>query len=129
MLPRDCPRVCVSLNATNPIHLLKVDSSHTFKAVIFVSEEWHSRITNCKLYRYEFNTNNFKLLDENAGYYVSDDVEIPIDKITIENCIKAIRESDVIVHFVEHKELASIRDIVIQNMKDFSIIRWRNFKE
>lgn len=117
------------MNATNPIHLLKVDSSHTFKAVIFVSEEWHSRITNCKLYRYEFNTNNFKLLDENAGYYVSDDVEIPIDKITIENCIKAIRESDVIVHFVEHKELASIRDIVIQNMKDFSIIRWRNFKE
>lgn len=40
---------------------------------------------NTTLYLYEFDASRFRLLDENAGYFISETKQIPINKIEVSN--------------------------------------------
>jgi hypothetical protein len=102
--------------------------NNTAKAVIFVPENWKESILNCVLFKYEFRDDNFKSIDQIAGYYVSDQVEIPIGKIVIKNCLEELDSLNVQLSIIDKANLIDIKQKVVNNLKEFSIIRWKNLK-
>jgi len=47
-------------------------------AIIAVEQRWKERIAACTLYQYEFSPRNFYPIDYCAGYYISEQAEVPI---------------------------------------------------
>ena len=107
LLPRNCPRICVP-------------------SIIYVSESWESAIRNCTLFRYEFDTTNFELIDQIAGYYVSKLTEIPISKVEIRDCLSELELLNVELIMTSTQQLIKIKEEVVKERTDFSIIRWSN---
>ena len=128
-LPRACPRICVGLEESTILSnwLNKTTIKHK-KALIFVPDEWQEKIQECTLFKYEFNDRNFKLIDQIAGYYVSDKIEIPISKVEIKNCIQELHNLNIELIIMDKEKMKKIKEFVVNNLKEFSIIKWSNFE-
>lgn len=127
LFPRECPRICVSDKETIKLKKWISDSKIThFKTHVFVLSNWKERIENCKLYKYQFSNSNFTEIDKIAAYYVSQEIEIPISKEHIIDCIKALKASNTNLKFISKKQMIALKEDVIQNTKEFSIIKWDN---
>lgn len=126
--PRECPRICINLEKSNiSKNWLNFPKEKSTKAIIFVPEKWEERIEKCTLFQYEFNNKNFKLIDEIAGYYVSNKTELPTNQIRIKNCKQELKKLKVELVISNKEHLQQIKDKVITDLKEFSIIRWSNF--
>ncbi len=129
LLPRECPRICLSLEKSNiQMDYLNLNRMKNPKAVIFVAEEWKEKINNCRLYQYEFAGDNFKLMDKIAGYYVSDKTEVPLNKIEIKDCPQELQKLDVELILSHKEKMMEIKDKVINDFEEFSIIKWSNLE-
>ena len=91
-----------------------------------ISEGWVDRFNNCVLYKYRFDSKNFKLIDEIAGYYVSEFVEEPIELEVIDNCAQALHTQNIAMIVMEISTLKKIREKLLTVSNDFSIIKWNN---
>lgn len=125
LLPRDCPRICVGgkdleLHGKH-IHQMKNDWS---RAVLFAPLEWEAKIKSCTLFKYEFSSIHFELIDSIGGYYVSIEKEKALGKIKIDNCLQELALQDVELILMPKQELLRLKEQVIQELTDFSIIRW-----
>lgn len=86
LTPRNCPRVCYHVGEhTSEADKLTYFSSKSCLHVVVIEHKWFEVMQNTKLYLYEFNASEFSLLDENAGYFISEKTRIPIRKIAVAN--------------------------------------------
>ncbi|MCK1998675.1 hypothetical protein MPH47_15835 [Psychrobacillus psychrodurans] len=76
---------------------------------------------NTTLYLYEFNTTHFTLIDENAGYYISEQKQNPIKKIVISNPSKELSRRNVELLLVDN--LWDISDEIQQTSLNWSMCR------
>jgi len=125
LLPRDCPRVTFYPSANT----ISSDKDHFFgnssaDYIITVESGWYSRIKATTLYLYEFQPEDFKLIDEVAGYYVSCIPVTPISLTVINDCIATLLNKNVELRFTP--SLSKIADAVKKSSLNYSLIRMRN---
>lgn len=122
LLPRNCPRVTYYKAAhTSEEDIDKFFGESTKDYIINVEEAWKERIQKATLYKYEFEPDNFTLLDETAGYYVSYKSVAPLNVTEIKDVIAEIGKRNAELRFLS--ELKSIASEVVNSSFKFSIIR------
>lgn len=125
LLPRDCPRVTYYISPqTSARNKDKFFGDSTAEYIINVETGWQERIKKVKLYKYEFSPENFVLLDETAGYYVSDKAETPIAVAGITDIGHELEKRNVELRCLP--EIQSIAKEIATSSLSFSIIRMRN---
>jgi hypothetical protein len=125
LLPRDCPRVCCyASELTSQAELDQfISCDKAYK--IFVQKDRLEAIKSSILYGYEFDGQNFNLLDQVADYYVSTKIEKPIRTWQIEGILDELAKRNNL-----ELELVSDLKVVAEAVKNstlhFSMIRLRN---
>eukprot|EP01037_Dinobryon_pediforme_P008350 gene8350-8436_t len=104
LLPRECPRV-------------------TYYATPKTKERDKALFFNNSLADY-FSPENFVLLDECAGYYVSYKPVQPISVVKLDDLIDEILKRNVELRFTPN--LSQLADAVVKSTLNFSLIRMRN---
>lgn len=127
LLPRDCPRVTFYAGSnTSDNDKQRFIGSSTASHVIIVENGWHERIKQTALYCYELAPDDFILIDECAGYYVSYKPAVPIRVTVIDNIIDVLLSRGIELRFTP--SLIGIADTVKESSLQFSLIRMRNAK-
>lgn len=91
LTPRDCPRVAYySTERSSKEDKSRFFSGADIRHVVAIENKWLEVMKNTTLYLYEFDSEDFILQDEIAGYYVSDKEQIPINKIVVYDIFKEI---------------------------------------
>jgi len=121
LLPRDCPRVCWTLNCSTSKEDEKLLLSHGGECVIFVQSNYRDLIETTKLMMYEFDVENFYLIDEVAGYYISHKKEEPLAKVMITNLYLWLDEMNVSLVYVDN--LLEVAESSVDRSFDWSNIR------
>lgn len=125
LLPRHCPRVTYYAGAnTNDADKEAFFGESDAAYVINIEPAWYETVKNITLYCYEFLPDDFFLLDDNAGYYISYQTVKPIAVKTITDCMTAMRKRNVELRFVP--DLTTLANAVRQSTLHFSLIRMRN---
>ena len=128
LLPRDCPRITYYLNsATTDADKEKFIGASTAGNIIVVESAWYRRIMETTLFCYEFNQDNFALIDECAGYYVSYKTEIPLNISPVNDIMAELLSRNIELRFTP--SLIAFADSVAKSSLSFSIIRMRNAKK
>ena len=125
LTPRNCPRVTYHCNANTTVKdRRKYISSNSINHVVIIEHKWFSTMKNTKLYLYEFDPTHFHLLDENAGYYVSEKTVKPIDKVEVDDLFTALFEHNVELRVVDN--LWRICDVIQQTSFSWSMCKMGN---
>lgn len=127
LLPRDCPRVtwytgAQTTSADKERFLGNSAASH----IVVVESGWYQRIKETTLYCYEFPSNNFTLIDECAGYYISYHPVVPISIKSISDTMAELLNRNIEFRFAP--SLIQLADAVSKSTLNFSLIRMRNAK-
>jgi len=125
LLPRDCPRVTFFAKPES----LRSDIQKFFgqtaaEYIITVENNWYRLIQNTTIYCYEFSPDNFLVVDEGAGYYISYESVTPIKTSTILDPISELLIRNVELRFTP--ELWLLADQVIKSSLQYSLIKMRN---
>jgi len=100
--PRECPRITYhASNQTTEDDLLRFFSS-SFHHCIIIEHAWYEQMKKTTLYLYEFDPTNFYLQDEIAGYYVSEHIEIPIEKIQVNDLFYELFKKNIEVRIINN---------------------------
>ena len=127
LFPRNCPRICVQSPDVNKVtSLLEIEVPASCKALIFIPTSWEEKVRSTPLFRYEFANDQFKCIDSIAGYYVSESIQRPIAKEPIKDSASMLQTMGVKVISEEIDTLEDIKDIVANQLKHFSVIRWNH---
>ena len=126
LTPRDCPRVCFHVGPNTSDADKEMYLSSSCQHVVIIENSWADMMTNTQLYLYEFDPEYFYLQDDNAGYYVSERTQVPINKMKIENLMQELFRRQVEVRFVEH--LWESYDDIQQTTLHWSMCRMRYAK-
>lgn len=127
LLPRDCPRVCFYAGEnTDEADKLKFFGNSKAKYIINVDERWKETIVKTKLYRYEFNPDSFERLDENAGYFISYNEQIPLNVIVIGDVFTELKNRNAELRFLP--SIVKLVNEMAKSTLNYSIIRLRNAK-
>ncbi|HEX3386423.1 MAG TPA: hypothetical protein VHS53_14585 [Mucilaginibacter sp.] len=127
LLPRDCPRVTYYMRPETTL-----EDKHKFfgesraEYIITVPSEWYETIKTTPLYCYEFAPDNFTLLDECAGYYISYSAEKPIAISVITDPVGEILARNTELRF--SPAIIPLSKAVAQSSLGFSMVRMRNTK-
>jgi len=125
LLPRDCPRVTYFAKPDSlQSDIEKFFGQTTAEFVIVVENNWYQLIQNTTLYCYEFSAENFLLIDEGAGYYVSYEAVIPVTVTPILNPISELLKGNVELRFTP--KLRLLADQITKSSLQYSLIRMRN---
>ncbi len=101
LTPRNCPRVVYhKRNESTSEDIEKYMGKSDLNAIIAIEQKWFKEMMNTKLYIYEFDTQNFELQDEIAGYFVSSHPETPINVIEIDDLFQELFNRNVEVRLV-----------------------------
>lgn len=91
LFPRDCPRIIFSRNSDVSEDDQKLFFSHTkAKTIITVENAWFERIKETRIYKYTFDPEDFELIDETAGFYISHKTIKPIKIEAMDNLLVQI---------------------------------------
>jgi len=124
LTPRDCPRVTYHVGD----HTTEEDIARFFSSssrhCVTIEHAWVERMRGTTLYIYEFNPANFTLQDACAGYYVSEQTEIPIAKTQIDDLFGALFELEIEVRLINNLWLFA--DAVAKSTLKFSICDMTN---
>jgi len=127
LLPRDCPRITYySTEKTTESDKEKFFGKSTADYIIIVESDWYKSIAETVLYCYEFSADDFLLIDECAGYYVSYKAEKPINEIQIDNIMHELLSRNIELRFTP--SLVELVGDVAASTLNFSLIRMRNAK-
>ena len=127
LLPRDCPRVTFYAGAqTTNADKDRFIGNSAANYIIVVESGWYQRIKETTLYCYEFPEENFTLVDECAGYYISYQPVVPISMKSIIDIMAELLSRNIELCFTP--SLISLADAVSKSTLDFSLIRMRNAK-
>jgi len=126
LLPRDCPRICIDVQQLPPQKDWLPNYRRSANGLIYVPNVWRKQIEQTTLYQYEFVLNHFELIDQIAGYYVSKQPETPIKKRVITSCMQELDSLNIALVFLDRAAMFTLREHVLDKLRNFSIIRWRN---
>lgn len=125
LLPRDCPRVTFyPKHHTTAQDKEKLLGHTSANFVVAVEEKWYEIIQKTTLYCYEFQPDNFVVLDEGAGYYVSYHREIPLSVQPITDILAELSQLKVELRVMPN--LWPLAQAVLESSMAFSLIRMRN---
>ena len=124
LTPRDCPRVTYHASEkTTEEDILRFFSSN-LRHCVAIEHCWHDKILTTPLYIYEFDSSNFRLQDEVAGYYVSETTEFPINVIRYNNLYEELFSRGVEVRVLDR--LWNLAYAVQQSTLNWSLCRMFN---
>lgn len=127
LLPRDCPRVTwYAGNKTTDADKERFMVNSAANYIVVVESGWCQRIKETILYCYEFPADNFTLIDECAGYYISYHPVVPISVKPIRDIMTELLNRNVELRFTP--SLVQLADAVSKSTLNFSLIRMRNAK-
>lgn len=123
--PRDCPRVTYHVGP----HTTESDKKYFFSSrsishSVVVESKWFNIIQNTTLYIYEFNTKDFVLQDDVAGYYVAKSVQYAKDKFVVSDLFSELTKLNVEIRIVDN--LWDIADEVKASTLNWSLCRMAN---
>lgn len=125
LTPRDCPRVTYySTESSTEEDRKRFFSSANTHHVIAIECKWFEVMKNTALYLYEFDSRDFILQDEIAGYYVSDKEQKPINKIIISDIFEEIFNRNVELRIIP--SLWSLAEDIKQSTLNWSLCRMGN---
>ncbi|KOY82951.1 hypothetical protein I6G82_11865 [Lysinibacillus macroides] len=122
LTPRNCPRVCFHAGAQTT-EQDKRNYLSTASHVVVIERKWFEVLKNTKLYLYEFDSREFILQDDNAGYYTSERMQIPIATFEVDDLHKALLAWNVELQIVE--SLWEIHDEIQHTTLNWSMCRMR----
>lgn len=123
LTPRNCPRVCFRIGPNTSDADKQRYLSSNFHHAIVIENLWFEALMKTTLYLYEFNPIDFHPQDENAGYYVSETTQIPVNRIRVKHPIQELFHRHVEVKFVD--QLWEIHDEIQQTTLQWSMCRMR----
>ena len=101
LTPRNCPRVVYHKRSDSTSEdIEKYMGKRDLNAVMAIEQKWFKEIIDTKLYIYEFDTENFELQDENAGYYISYKTQIPVKVTEIDDLFQELFKRNIEVRLV-----------------------------
>ncbi len=125
LLPRDCPRVTYyATEKTTDADRDRFIGNSAAGNIVIVESAWYRRIKETVLYNYEFPQDNFMLVDECAGYYVSYKPVIPLSVTPVNDIMAELLSRNIELRFTP--SLIKLADAVSKSSLNFSIIRMRN---
>lgn len=123
---RDCPRVAYHADdGTTQEDIHKFFSSSS-RHCVAIESGWYARMSKTSLYVYEFDSANFMLQDEVAGYYVSEQTEMPISVRKIDGLFEELFKRNVEVRILDH--LWRLGEDVQRSTLNWSLCRMGNAK-
>jgi uncharacterized protein DUF6886 len=125
LFPRDCPRVMFYIAGDTSETDRERFFAHTDATrVVAIESGWLDRMRSAALYRYEFDSNGFELLDEGAGYWVSRSAVEPVSVERVGDLLTALAADGVDLRITP--SLWPLYEAVVASTLGFSIIRFRN---
>lgn len=125
LLPRECPRVAFFAKADSTEHdREKFIGKTTAEFIIALESNWLEKIKQTILYCYQFPIDDFILIDEGAGYYVSYKTVLPISVTPIVDVLESLLKRNVEVRFISN--LKGFGDEISKSSLQYSLIRMRN---
>ena len=125
LTPRDCPRVTYNVGAqTTQSDKRRFFSSPSMTHAVVLESRWLNTIKNTTLYLYEFETEDFVLQDDIAGYYVAKTTQYPKRKIEISDLFSELADRKVEIRIVDN--LWAIADEVKESTLNWSLCRMAN---
>ncbi len=122
LLPRDCPRVTFFASKdSDSKDVERLMAGTSAKHIVAIEARWLKKIQKECLYQYEFDSEDFTLVDEVAGYWISRQPVIPVAETKIDNILAALLKHDVELRIMS--SLWKLREAVINSTLQFSIIR------
>ena len=124
LFPRDCPRVLLwKTSQTNDTDWRRWAGANETERVAAVEWHWFERLKSQRLYRYRFEADLFRPMDDDPWMYVSRDAVRPDGMEVIGDLVKSLAESGVELRF-----MPSLRPFrgAWQSTVHFSGIRLRN---
>ena len=109
LTPRDCPRLAYHATVkTTQDDIAKFFSSSQRHCVV-IESAWYERMAKTSLYIYEFDTAdfqrqnaNFRLQDDVAGYYISEQTQTPISVTRIDDLFAELFRRNVEVRILDN---------------------------
>ena len=128
LTPRDCPRVTYHIGKNTSKDDIDIYiSSKGISHVVVIENSWFETMKNTKLYLYEFNSDEFELQDEIAGYYVSKKPQIPILVYELDDLFYELFKRNVELRIVDN--LWDICDEIKKTTFNWSMCRMGFAKE
>jgi hypothetical protein len=125
VMPRDCPRVCFAAQpGSTDRDIATLIGPTRATSVIAMECAWRERINSTSLYLYELPSGPFRLVDDGAGYWISNEPVTPIGLRLVDDCLAELEARGVEVRFTP--SLWPLRDAVASSTLRYSIIRMRN---
>jgi len=127
LTPRDCPRVAYHIGKnTSEVDKKRFFTSSSIKHTVIIESDWFNRMKDTTLYLYEFDTSDFELQDEIAGYYISKTPQVPIAKHIVIDMFSELMARNVEIRVVDN--LWDIADRIKSSTLNWSLCRMKNAK-
>jgi hypothetical protein len=123
--PRDCPRIAFwpTPDSSREDQEKYFNTTSAQKVIAFESA-WLTQLQQTKLYQYTFHVDHFNMMDEGAGYFVSNETEHPVDVQPVGSLLDALSVAGVEVRIVP--SLKPLYEQLPATTLHFSMIRMRN---
>lgn len=122
LTPRNCPRVTYHIGRnTSEMDKQKFFSSTTLSHVVIIEGKWFEIMRTTTLYLYEFDTDDFELQDNVAGYYVAKTAQVPKAKYELNDLLLELIKRNVEIRIVDN--LWNIADKVKMSTLNWSLCR------
>jgi hypothetical protein len=128
LLPRDCPRACFyALPESTQADIERLMGTSSASRIIAIESAWFERVRSSRLYQYVFSKEGFRLQDAGAGYYVSPQTIVPLERRVIDDPLGALLERGVELRITP--SLWLLYDQLPASSLQFSLIRMRNAQQ
>ncbi len=87
LTPRNCPRVTYHIGKNTTVNDIENHLPSGISHAVIIEDSWLEQMKKTTLYLYVFESRDFYLQDEVAGYYVSEKTHIPVKKIVVNDLI------------------------------------------
>jgi len=125
LTPRDCPRVAYHQGKqTTDCDKKRYFSSSSVSHAIVVENRWFHIMKDTTLYLYEFDTKDFVLQDDIAGYYVATKTQYPKEKYVLTDLFSELLKRNVEIRITDN--LWDIADDVKSSTLNWSLCRMAN---
>ncbi|OAS16445.1 DUF6886 family protein [Paenibacillus oryzisoli] len=122
LTPRNCPRVTYYANeATTEEDRKHYLSSNVMQHVVAIEHKWFEIMKNTTLYVYEFDSSDFYEQDLGAGYYVSEQSQVPIRRFQIKDLFNELFQRGIEVRLLAN--LWDLCDKIAQSSFQYSMCR------
>lgn len=122
LTPRNCPRVTYHVGKyTNETDKKNFFSSPNMTYAVVIESKWFKIMQSTTLYLYEFNTDDFILQDEVAGYYIAKSTQVPKATYKLDDLFSELIKRNVEIRIIDN--LWSIADEVKASTLNWSLCR------